>query len=227
MKRTWQIDANTAVQFQTGAFGRRIVSINDTEVQRWRNSKRQDAVDFVFPNSLKKAKLDIHRDFLGQVTTELRVDGRLMVQTEDLVKCPACGSTPKSYDTFCASCGKPLAPPEDYEHIRQLKWARNSIKYLGILYAVLGVVFFLISKKPAVLLVYLILAAVMGALFQWSKRAPLAAIVVASATYLVLMAVTALADPRTLAQGIYLKIVIVAALAKGVKSALALRERHA
>lgn len=67
----------------------------------------------------------------------------------------------------------------------------------------------------------------MGALFQWSKRALLVAIVVANATHLVLIAANALADPRTLAQGMYLKIVIVAALARHVKSALALSERHA
>jgi hypothetical protein len=227
MKRTWQIDAHTTVQFQTGAFSRRIISINGTEVQRWRNSKRHDSADFVLPDSLKKAKLEIHRDFLGQITTDLRIDGRLMVQSEDLVTCQACASTPKPYDTFCANCGKALAPPEDYAHIRQLKWARNTIKYLGILYAILGVVVFLVSKKLVVLLVYLILAAVMGLLFQWSKRAPLAAIVIASATYLVLITTSAMVDPRTLAQGIYVKIIIVAALAKGVKSALALRERHA
>lgn len=228
MKKTiWQIDAHTTLQLHMGVFGRRALSVNGTEVQRWRCTKREDSVDLVLPITLKKAHLHIRREFLGQVTSDLRVDGRLMVRAEDLIKCPGCGTTPKAYDTFCASCGQELAPPEDYAHIRQLKWARNSIAYLGVMFVVFGVIVSLVAKNPTVLAINLILAAVMGALFLWSKRAPLPAIIVASGTYLVVVVTNALVDPRSLGQGLYLKIIIVAALAKGVKSALALRERDA
>jgi len=228
MKKTiWQVDADTTVQLQMGAFGRRALSVNGTEVQRWRCTKREDSTDLVLPTSLKKAHLRISYQFLGQVTTDLRVDGRLMVRAEDLVKCTGCGTTPKAYDTFCASCGRALAPPEDYAHIRQLKWARNSIAYLGVMFVVFGVIVSLVTKNPTVLAINLILGAVMGALFLWSKRAPLAAIIVASGTYLVVVTTNALIDPRSLGQGLVLKILIIAALAKGVKSALALRERDA
>jgi hypothetical protein len=84
----------------------------------------------------------------------------------------------------------------------------------------------LLAWEPwSVLLVNSILAGVMTLLFFWGKRAPLAAILVAGATYAVVNVTNAIIDPTTIAQGLFLKIIIIAILIKGIKAALALRTR--
>jgi hypothetical protein len=110
-----------------------------------------------------------------------------------------------------------------------LKRANNAILYLAVIFLVTGSVFAWVAKEagaraPWTLLgVNVILSVVMIALYLWGKRAPLAALLVATATYLVVIVLNGLADPRTLAQGMILKIVIVMILVNGIKAALALR----
>jgi hypothetical protein len=77
------------------------------------------------------------------------------------------------------------------------------------------------------LIIGLLLAAVMGGLAAWGRRAPLPAVLIATATYCVLVVANAIVDPATLAQGILLKIVVVAFLFRGIKAALALNSKHA
>ena len=78
-----------------------------------------------------------------------------------------------------------------------------------------------------VLIVNLILAAIMVALAVWAKYKPLAAVLVATATYIVVIAYAGITDPATLAQGWIVKLVIIAFLIKGIKAALALRSARA
>ena len=78
-----------------------------------------------------------------------------------------------------------------------------------------------------VLIVNLILAAIMLALALWARRSPLPAVLIATATYLVLIVGNAIGDPRTLAQGWIIKIIVIAFLIKGIKAALALRSARA
>jgi uncharacterized membrane protein len=75
----------------------------------------------------------------------------------------------------------------------------------------------------SVLLVNAILAVIMMILYFWGKRAPLAATLVATATYLVVIVANAIADPRTLAQGLIVKTIVIMLLVNGIKAALALR----
>lgn len=78
-----------------------------------------------------------------------------------------------------------------------------------------------------VLAVNMVLAAIMAVLAWWGRKAPLAAVLVATATYVVVQVANALADPATLGQGLILKIIIIAILVKGIKAALALRTANA
>ena len=55
-----------------------------------------------------------------------------------------------------------------------------------------------------VLIVNVILALIMAALFFWGKKSSLAAVLVATATYAVVVVVGAVVDPATIAQGIYI-----------------------
>lgn len=82
-------------------------------------------------------------------------------------------------------------------------------------------------EPKSVLIVNLVLAAIMAALAWWGRRAPLAAVLVATATYAVVIVANAIADPATLGQGVILKIIIIAFLVKGIKAALALRASNA
>ncbi len=74
-----------------------------------------------------------------------------------------------------------------------------------------------------VLSVNLVLAAIMFALALWARRSPLPAVLIATATYLVLIVANAIGDPRTLGQGWIIKLIVIAFLFKGIKAALALR----
>ena len=97
----------------------------------------------------------------------------------------------------------------------------------GVTYTVAALRHQILWETWSVLIVNLILAAVMAGLFIWGKRAPLAAVLVATATYLVVIVTNAIIDPKTIGQGIYLKIIIVALLVKGIRSALLLRTENA
>jgi hypothetical protein len=81
------------------------------------------------------------------------------------------------------------------------------------------------ARSP--LLVNMILAAVMLALALWGRRAPLPAVLIATATFAVVIVTNAIANPATLGQGIILKIVVIALLFRGIKAALALRTADA
>ena len=82
-----------------------------------------------------------------------------------------------------------------------------------------------LERQPwQVLGLNLFLAAVMVALWIWSKRAVLPAIISALGIYVTVIVASALYDPATLASGIFIKIVVITALAKGVQSTLAARK---
>lgn len=69
----------------------------------------------------------------------------------------------------------------------------------------------------------ILLAAVMFGLWRWGKVRPSAAITVAFCTYIVVLVVNAALDPKTIAQGWIVKLLVIFALVRGLKAALALR----
>lgn len=83
----------------------------------------------------------------------------------------------------------------------------------------------LLEQEPyQVLGLNLFLAVVMLGLWFWSKRSLLPAIITAAGIYITVMLASALYDPKTLAQGIIVKIIVIIALIKGIKAALAARK---
>ena len=264
MKRTWRVDNATIVEYKTGSFGRQTVSVNDEEFYRRRPWRGKALYEFVVPGSGAKAALEVRPAVVsGPAQTELRVGGRVMIEQSDIIACKGCGKLPNGYDAFCGSCGKALPKPESYTQRRQMKSATSAIRYLAILFFIVGIALFFVTKANSehaltrvaslpdsanypgllagkqytvgqvrqelawepwsVLLVNAILAVVMTILFFWGKRAPLAAILVATATYFVVIVANAIADPRTLAQGLIVKIIVILMLVNGIKAALALR----
>jgi hypothetical protein len=70
-------------------------------------------------------------------------------------------------------------------------------------------------------------AALMGGLWWWAKRAPLPAIACALALFVAVQVGSALMDPATIAEGLIIKILAMVALGKGLSAALAARApRH-
>jgi hypothetical protein len=78
-----------------------------------------------------------------------------------------------------------------------------------------------------VLFLNLFLAVVMVGLAFWGRRAPLAAILVATATYAVVIVANAIVDPATIAQGVVVKVIVILVLFRGIRGALALRPANA
>ena len=79
-----------------------------------------------------------------------------------------------------------------------------------------------IEAQPAQLLsVNLLLALIMVGLWFWSSKKPLPAIATALSTFVVVNFVNFLIDPKTLLQGLIIKVAAFAALGAGLKSALA------
>ena len=68
------------------------------------------------------------------------------------------------------------------------------------------------------------LAVVMLGLFLWSRRAPFPAMVTGLCVYLAVIALDAALDPKTLVQGILIKILFISALVAGIKAALEERD---
>jgi hypothetical protein len=81
-----------------------------------------------------------------------------------------------------------------------------------------------VAREPyQVLIASLILAALMGALWLWARRAPLPAIGCALALFVVVQVVGAVVDPSSLYKGLIIKVLAFVALGKGLKAALAAR----
>jgi len=79
----------------------------------------------------------------------------------------------------------------------------------------------------SVLWINMILATMMVGLAIWARRSPLPAVLIATATYVVIIVASGIADPRSLGQGWLIKLIVIAFLVKGIKAALALRDARA
>jgi hypothetical protein len=81
-----------------------------------------------------------------------------------------------------------------------------------------------LGQEPVrVLVINLIVAGLMGALWGWARRAPLPAICGAFALLVVVYGGSAVLDPSSILKGLLLKIASFAALYKGLRAALAAR----
>lgn len=78
-------------------------------------------------------------------------------------------------------------------------------------------------EHRGVLVINLLLSAIMLVLAWWSRRKPLAAILIAAAIFAAVQVIGAIVDPATLVQGVIFKIIIVVILVKGIKGALSMR----
>lgn len=71
------------------------------------------------------------------------------------------------------------------------------------------------------------LAAIMTGLYQYARKSPLVAIIMATGVYAAVQVANAIIDPMTINQGLIMKIFIFGILAKGIRSTLELRKTSA
>jgi hypothetical protein len=264
MDKVWEIDDATVVKAKFGAFGKKVVKLNDQEVHNGRKIEKGQ-IPFALPDG-RQAAITVKGQLVGGPEIDLRVDGNLVVETgKEPIRCPKCATAAKPYDKFCGKCGEAMPTAEHYQAKRNVKHATGAIKILAVLFLVFGILMYFVTKSQAdaalvklesaqasdiyeaggkqytvqelraaleweptgVLVVNLVLAAVMALLAWWGTRAPLAAVLIATATYAVVLVANAIQDPATIGQGMIMKIIIIAFLAKGIKAALALRALNA
>src|SRR5208283_5791202 len=93
----------------------------------------------------------------------------------------------------------------------------------GVTYTVSALRHQIIWEPWSALIVNGILAAVMAGLAVWGKRNPLTAVLIATATYVVVIATNAILNPLSIGHGIYIKMMMIAFLVRGIKGAMVLR----
>jgi hypothetical protein len=160
--------------------------------------------------------------------------------------CSHCGSAVQEGHKFCEACGKPVAAEAapaplpfvdeglQLQMVTKLKKARGWILAVGILYVVGGFLVLAISRIPfshpvakIILGTNLALAAIHVGLFVWAKREPFAAAVVAMALFISVHLVNFILDPKTITQGIFIKVIFIVVLAQAISAGLAVRRMRA
>lgn len=93
----------------------------------------------------------------------------------------------------------------------------------GVTYVVSDLYTKIQVEKYSILALNIFLALIMLGLSFWAKKAPLPALLVATAIYVAIQVLNAVVAPETIAQGIIVKIIVIVMLVKGIKSALQLK----
>jgi predicted nucleic acid-binding Zn ribbon protein len=155
-------------------------------------------------------------------------------------QCSICYKDISDEDTFCQNCGYPLKGTEqeqkdfrlqhDFRNIDlfhfndKVRKAGNVFYYLSGIFAVSGAILYFLKKDDpnafAALITNLILAMVFLALGGYSRKKPLACIISGLCLYAIILVLDAIVDPISIVRGIFLKIIIIGLLIKGLKSAI-------
>jgi hypothetical protein len=119
-------------------------------------------------------------------------------------------------------------------HKQTVKSGRGYILAISILQLVAGLAFLAIyfaggqTAKSKSILAIAVTVTVLGLVYMglwiWAKTAPFAAALVALIIYLTILALDGVFAPQQIAQGIIVKILIIAGLAQAVKSGYALKK---
>ena len=157
-----------------------------------------------------------------------------------LTTCTACQSSTLPTDALCDSCGYPLKGTEQEqtffigtrtnleldlaEQRNKVKKAGIILKFIGGISAVYGIILYFTYVNEIEKIVALILSFILGGIYFslgiWSKKKPLAAIVTGFIIYMLILILDALVDPKTILQGLILKIIVIGAFVTGIKGAI-------
>lgn len=157
------------------------------------------------------------------------------VSHDNFAVCEHCNAINGPVNKYCSQCSFPIRGSEEEKasfHLTvssrrrflddangKIKSARNAIYGLSALFFIFGLFMGFGMDDFATMIVNLVLCVTYLVLAAWCSHNPFGAILTAFIIYLTLVVVNMLIDPATLFQGIIIKVVIIAWLAKGIRSA--------
>jgi hypothetical protein len=157
------------------------------------------------------------------------------VNRDSFAVCEHCNSINGPLSKYCSQCSFPIRGSEEEKASFQLtvssrrrffddamgkiKSARSAIFGLAALFFIFGLFMGFGMGDYATMIVNLVLCVIYLVLAAWCNQNPFGALLTAFIIYLTLIVINMLIDPATLFQGIIIKIVIIAWLAKGIRSA--------
>ncbi len=149
--------------------------------------------------------------------------------------CSQCATEIALETKFCTNCGFPehgdekekavfhanrvIKKNEIIEDRKRINSARNTLYWMAGISFVFGLFYFFQSQDTVALIVQAILSGIYLILAYWSQKKPFAALLSGLLLYVTIIAILAIADPRTIFSGIIFKIVIIVFLSKGMYSA--------
>ncbi|WP_152558158.1 zinc ribbon domain-containing protein [Altibacter lentus] len=155
------------------------------------------------------------------------------------VHCSQCDTQLIEKQVFCTACGYPergseaqrsgfhakrvIANQTSQNASKRIKSARNSLYVVAGLSLFWGLIYFFRFEDSATLIATGILAVIYLALGYWSQKRPLIALVLGLLVFLTIVVIDAILDPSTIYKGIIIKILVIGYLAKGINSAMQLR----
>jgi len=156
----------------------------------------------------------------------------------DNANCPDCGSANNQSSKYCVACGYPVLGTDEErkkfksnkavkkisleEYDGKIKSAKTTLFVISGFTAVFGTILALVGNEGnevLLIVINLFLAGIYLALGFWCAKKPFAAILSGLIIYVSLIIVNGVAEPKTIAQGIIMKGIIIAYLIKGLKSA--------
>jgi len=173
----------------------------------------------------------------GQLEQE-RIRQRNQIVIEDMSTCHYCNSTGlKAEDHFCYSCGFPQGGTQEEMKLfiwkiknkeqllidkkKSVKKATNILYILAGLNLVIGIIMGLIVEvNIPVLIACIVSGAIYLALGLWSMKQPFPAILSGFFIYIVFILINAVADPHTIYQGIFWKVIIISSFIYGYKGVM-------
>ncbi|MEO6523466.1 MAG: hypothetical protein ABIN91_17410 [Mucilaginibacter sp.] len=155
--------------------------------------------------------------------------------------CSSCYTKVNEADAYCDNCGYPLKGTEieqqnfitnrnvkeidleDYN--KKIKSAGNALYWVAIACVLSGIILYATAavdaeQKFATLITNLILAIIFIALGVWSRKKPFAALVSGACLYAIILILNAIQNPLSIISGIIIKIIIIGAFIKGIRSAI-------
>ncbi len=231
MQIRWDVDDANKVELKIGMFRTRL-AVNGAELPVKISMTRNESYPFKLADG-RDAVITTVPKIGTRALLELRVGGELVMEApRDAINCGACGKQVKPEDKFCGACGHALPPPGQRQHHQHVRTATRTIGVLAILYLVVGVVIFswlgdsgtpMGALPRDILIACLIMSAIMGLLAWWSRKAPLPAVLIATAIYATGVAVNLTVGEAKINNFFVLHILIFVFLVRGLKAALALR----
>lgn len=164
-----------------------------------------------------------------------------MTMTEDgmpsmpLLKCENCSADNPETQKFCSACSFPInGSDQEKSSFRLILSSRKrfladaekkiengklTIYALAGLFFISGFFYFFVNDDVATLVVSLLIAVIYLGLVAWFPKNPFAAMLTAFVFYVTIQLVNAIADPVTIFSGWLIKIFVVVAFVKGIRSA--------